>query len=544
MKRNLQIVAAGLAISFAAAGPLAATHLTGLTLFGITFARNELVSIDPATGAATIIGSFDDTVFATGLGVRDDRLFAFDQVNDQLREINKISGELVSSIDIGVGDLTGEGALAFRSDGVGFLASPLNANNEPVNDFFMFTIAANGTSGSSVRVGSTGSVAIDAMAFNSQGTLYGIGQADGTLYTIDTTTGATTAIGPVAPLIDATGATVPKNSPIAGMTFGPPNPDMGNVEEIYASIDDRLYIVTPTTGAARLSPGPEVALNFGPFVSSVSGLAFSPGAGTLGNMSGRLFVGTDERVGISGLIIRGTPDKQVIFRGIGPSMTTVPGVLADPVLELFNSQEQSIASNDDFGSSPDKAEIDALGLAPNNPRESAILQTLPAGDYTAVLSGANGGTGIGLVEVYDADVGSGSRLANLSTRGFVQPGDGALIAGMIVSGSAPQRVVLRAIGPDLANRGVGDVLEDPNLEVFDANGTSIKSNDNFATDPDAAEIASQGLAPANNLEAATIVTLAPGSYTSIVRGAESSSGVALAETYNITSVSSVPVSTE
>ncbi len=540
MKKNLQIVAAGLAISFAVAGPLAAAHLTGWTLFGVTMVRNELVSINPATGAATIVGSFGDTVFATGLGVSGGRLFAFDQVNDRIREINKISGKLVSSIDIGVGDLTGEGALAFRADGVGFLASPLNANNEPVNDFYMFTITPDGTAGASVRLGSTGDVAIDAMAFNSQGTLYAIGQADGTLYTIDTTTGAATAVGPVAPLLDANGVTVPKNSPIAGMTFGTPNPDMGNVEEIYAAIDDRLYIVNPATGAARLSPGApagqNIALNFGPFISSVSGLAFSPGSGTLGNMGGRLAVGTDERVGISGFIIRGTPAKRVVLRGIGPSMTNVPGRLADPVLELFNAQGQLIVRNDDFSASPERAEIQALGLAPN-PKESAILRTLAEGTYTVILSGANRTTGIGLVEVYDVDVGSNSRLVNLSTRGFVDHGNSALIGGIAVSGSASQRVVVRALGPDLANRGLpaASVLADPNLEVFDSNGTSIKTNDTFASDPDAAEISTRGLAPASPREAATIVNFAPGIYTVVVRGATStSSGVALVETYNLT----------
>lgn len=547
MKRNLlRLGAAGIAIAVVSLGSLSAAHLTGLTLFGVNFASNQLVSINPATGAATIIGSFGDTTFATGLGVRNGRLFIFDQVNDRIREVNKISGELVSSIDIGVGNLNGEGALAFQpSDGAGFLASPLNANNEPTNDFFMFVIAPGGTTGTSVRLGSTG-VAIDAMAFNSAGTLYGIGQADGTLYTINTTTGATTVVGPVAPLKDATGATVLKNSPIAGMTFGTPNPDMGNVEEIYAAIDDRLYIVTPTTGAARLSPGApagqNVVLNFGPFVSSVSGLAFSPGAGTLGNMAGRLTVGTGENVGISGFIIRGTPAKQIVARGIGPSLQGLTGLLADPVLELFNAQGVPLARNDDFASNPDNEEqqIRDFGLAPNNPKESAIIRTLPEGNYTAILSGANGTTGTGLVEIYDVDVGSGSRLANLATRGVVSGGDGVLIGGIIVRGSAPQRVVVRAIGPDLANRGVVNELADPNVEVFDGNGVSIKTNDNFMTDPDAAEISSQGLAPNNSLESATIVTLAPGNYSAVVRGAGTGTGVALIETYNITPAPASP----
>lgn len=535
-KKLLRIGAAGIAVGAVASfGSLSAAHLTGLTLFGVNFASNELVSINPATGAATIVGSFGETTFATGLGVRNDRLFIFDQVDDRIREVNKISGELVSSIDIGVGDLNGEGALAFRpSDGVGFLASPLNADNEPSNDFFMFAIAANGTAGTSVRLGSTG-VAIDAMAFNSQGTLYGIGQADGTLYTINTTTGATTALGPVAPLKDATGATVPKNSPIAGMTFGTPNPDMGNVEEIYAAIDDRLYIVTPSTGAARLSPGApagqNIALNFGPFVSSVSGLAFSPGAAATGNISTRIAVGTDENVGIGGFIIRGTPSKRVLIRGLGPSITQVPGVLADPVLELFDEQGDSLVQNDDWRDDQE-SDIEDTGLPPSDDREAAIIRTLEEGEYTAILRGKSRTSGIGLVEIYDLDLSSASRLANLSTRGNVQTGDQVLIGGVIISGSASQRVVFRAIGPTLSSAGIQTPLQDPTLQLHDANGMQIAENDNWRTDQET-EIMMDGLAPGDDRESALRRDLPPGEYTAIVRGAADGVGVGLVEVYNL-----------
>ena len=525
MKRKLSRILAGALVAlFATGGPLGATHLTGLTLYGVTMFRNELVAVNPATGAATLIGSLGETSLPYGIAARRGRLYTFDQVNNRIREFNKISGKFRRSIDIGVSGLKGEGDLAFRpSDGVGFLVSALDSGNQPVNDFYTFTITDSSNVGTSVRLGSTG-VAIDALAFNSQGTLYALGQGDGMLYTIDTSTGAATPVGALG---------VPVNSPIAGMAIAPANGQ--GVEEIYASIDDRLYIINPATGAARTVSAD--VLNFGPFFSSVSGLAFAPGAGTLGNMSGRLAVGTDEKVGIGGFIISGTPDKKVVVRGIGPSLAqrNLSGVLADPVLELFNAQGQSIARNDDFDSSPDKAEITALGLAPGNSKESAILRTLPAGAYTAILSGANRTTGIGLVEIYDGDLGSGSRLANLSTRGFVQPGDNTLIGGIIVSGSASQRVVARAIGPSLASRGLpaASVLADPNLEVFDANGTSIKSNDNYMMDPDAAEIASQGLAPNNPLEAATILTLSPAGYTVVVRGADTGTGIALVETFNL-----------
>lgn len=517
---------------FASVGSLSAAHLTGLSLFGITFVGNELVTINPLTGAATVVGPLGDTIFATGLGVRDGRLYAFDQVNDRLREINKVSGALISSIDIGVGNLTGEGALTFRaSDGVGFLASPLNANNEPVNDFFMFTIAASGTAGTSVRVGSTG-VAIDAMAFNSQGTLFALGQGDSTLYTIDPNTGATTAVGP---LVDSTGATLPMNSPISGMSIGRPNPDQNNNEEIYASIDDELYIINPTNGRARIAPNAESAgiINFGPFISSVSGLAFAPGAGTLGNISSRVRVGTGENVGIGGFIVTGAPNKRLIVRGIGPSLTSVQGALQDPAIEVFNANGVSMARNDDWRQSQE-AEIRASGLAPNNDKEAAIIGELAEGIYTVVLSGTGSTTGVGLVEIYDLNLGNGSRLANISTRAVVQTGENILIGGMIVTGSAAQRVATRAIGPDLGARGVANPLQDPAVDIRDANGTSIGANDNFGTGGQTDELAQNGLTPGDSRDSAIILNVPPGAYTALVTGVGGSTGVALVEFFNLT----------
>ncbi|MBA2270242.1 MAG: hypothetical protein H0W20_06555 [Chthoniobacterales bacterium] len=528
MKRNLlRIGAAGLAMLFASLGSLSAAHLTGLSLFGVTTFGNQLVTIDPMTGAGTVVGSFGDTIFATGLGVRDGRLFAFDQVNDRLREINKVSGALISSIDIGVGNLTGEGALTFRaSDGVGFLASPLNANNEPVNDFFMFTIAASGTAGTSVRVGSTG-VAIDAMAFNSRGILYAIGQADAILYTINPANGATTAVGPIRVGSD----NLIKNSPIAGMTVAPANPDRGGLEEIYASIDDRLFIIDPTTAAARVASAD--VINFGPFVSSVAGLAFAPGAGTLGNISTRLRVGTGENVGIGGFIVTGAPSKRLIVRGIGPSLTRFQDPLQDPEIEVFNANGVSLARNDDWRQSQE-AEIRASGLAPTNDKEAAIIGNLAEGTYTVVLRGTRSTTGVGLVEIYDLNLGNGSRLANLSTRGFVERNENILIGGMIVTGSAAQRVVTRAIGPDLRARGVANPLQDPQVDIFDGNGMRIAGNDNFGTGGQTDELAQNGLTPGDSRDSAIILTVPPGNYTALVTGVGGSTGVALVEFFNLT----------
>ena len=519
MKRNLSryLAVAGAALLLTSGG-VSAAHLTGRTLFGITWFSNELVAINPATGEARVVGSLGETAFSYGIAARNGKLYTFDQVTNRIREINPVTGKFVSSIAIGVSGLQGEGDLTFRSDGVGFLVSNLNANGQPVNDLYTFDI----TTGTAVRLGSTG-VAIDGLAFDSAGTLYGLGQGDATLYTINTTTGVATAVGALG---------VDMNNPIAGMAFAPPGPN--GTEDIYASIDDRLHIIDKTTGAA--TPVSTDVLDFG--VSSVSGLVFAPGAGALGNVATRLAVGTGENVGIGGFIVRGTPAKKVIIRGIGPSLSNVPGALADPVLELFNAQGVSLAKNDDWKQNQ-QTDIQASGLAPSNDKESAIVRDLAEGEYTAILSGANESSGVGLVEIYDLDLGNGSRLANLSTRGLVQTDANVLIGGLIVSGSASQRVVLRAIGPTLASRNVQSPLQDPALELFDANGAPIAANDNWRSDQEA-EITAAGLAPGDERESAIVRDLPPAAYTAIVRGASTTTGVGLVEIYNVTPTSSSP----
>ncbi|MEP6699195.1 MAG: hypothetical protein ABJB09_05635 [Verrucomicrobiota bacterium] len=511
MKKNLRpILAAGLAAFLAASGSL---HAQGPTpaLFGITFFGNQLVTVDPATGSATVVGSIGQTVNGYGIAARNGRLFTFDPNINKIREISRVSGRVLRDINIGVTGLLGEGDLAFRpDDGVGFLTSALDGASPPLtptNDFYTFNI----DTGTSVRLGTTG-VSIDALAFDSSGTLYAIGQGDATLYTINQSNGVATEVGSLG---------IFQGSPIGAMAFGPN-------DILYASVDDRLYRINKSTGAA--TPVSQTVLDFD--VSSVSGLTFAPGAATLGNMSSRAAVGTGDNVTIQGFIVQGTPVKTVLLRGLGPSLRSVSGMLADPVLELFNAQRQSIVRNDNWRDSAQAAAIQATGLAPTDDRESAILQTLAPGAYTAILSGANGGAGVGLAEIFDLEVGSGSRLANLSTRGLVQTNDGVLIAGVIVSGSALQRVAVRAIGPDLTNSGVRNALQDPTLTIRDANGQSVASNDNFRSGGQTAELAQINLTPGDDRDSAIIIDLLPGAYTAIVQG-NNGTGIALVEMYNL-----------
>jgi aspartate 1-decarboxylase len=250
------------------------------------------------------------------------------------------------------------------------------------------------------------------------------------------------------------------------------------------------------------------------------------------NISTRLNVQTGDNVAIAGFIITGNASKKVIVRGIGPSLTGLSPVLANPMLELHGPTGSLMTSNDNWKDNQ-QTEVQNSTLAPTNDLESAIVATLPPAHYTAILRGKNGTTGIGVVEMYDLDLATDSKLANISTRGFVQSGDNVLIAGFIFgNGTASEKVVVRAIGPSLT--GIANLLADPTLALHDGNGTVLISNDNWKDNPNqAAQITATGLQPQNDFESAIITTLAPGPYTAIVAGKNGGTGVAVAEVYHL-----------
>jgi streptogramin lyase len=261
----------------------------------------------------------------------------------------------------------------------------------------------------------------------------------------------------------------------------------------------------------------------------------------LANISTRLAVGTGDNALIGGFIITGTQTTKIILRAIGPSLTQfgVPGALPDPILELYDSGGALLARNDDWGFTQIGGIIDGssgnvqdTGLAPTQDRESAMVVTLSQGAYTTIVRGQNNTTGVALVEAFDLDWGVDAKLANISTRGFVQTGDNVMIGGTIVRGSAESTVLIRAIGPSLANFGIPNALADPTLELHDGNGALMNSNDNWR-DTQQAEIEARGLAPTNDLESAILATLSPGGYTAIVRGKNDTTGVAVVEAYEL-----------
>jgi hypothetical protein len=266
----------------------------------------------------------------------------------------------------------------------------------------------------------------------------------------------------------------------------------------------------------------------------------TPGSATLLNISTRMLVLTDDKVLIGGFIITGTDPKEVLIRGIGPSLTGVGVTLSDPTLELHQGST-IVTTNDNWKTRPDgtsqQAEIEATTIPPTNDLESAILATLSPGAYTAILAGKNGGTGVGLVEVYDLAQGANSKLANISTRGFVDTGNNVMIGGFIIgggSGGNTARVIVRALGPSVP---VAGALGDPTLELHDGSGTTIATNDNWKTRPDGtsqqAEIEATTIPPTNDLESALVQTLPPGNYTAIVSGTNNTTGVGLVEAYDL-----------
>jgi hypothetical protein len=260
---------------------------------------------------------------------------------------------------------------------------------------------------------------------------------------------------------------------------------------------------------------------------------------TLLNISTRLRVQTGDNAMIGGFIITGTQPKTVLVRGIGPSLP-VAGVLADPVIEVHGPSGEFLGANDNWNDALTVQQISDSGLAPASNLESALWGVINPGAYTVILTGKNGGTGVGLVEVYDLDRTVDTNLANISTRGFVDTGDNVMIGGFIVGGGSPTgsaQVVVRAVGPSLGAVGIAGALGDPTVELHDQSGTLIAVNDNWKTRADGtsqqAEIEATALAPTNDMESALVRILAPGNYTVIVRGNNNATGVGLVEAYHL-----------
>ena len=272
------------------------------------------------------------------------------------------------------------------------------------------------------------------------------------------------------------------------------------------------------------------------FIAKITGLPAPETRSPLVNISTRAEVGGNTDVMIGGFVIGGAGSKTVAVTAIGPSLlgAGIANALLDPTLTLVRSSDGAvIAVNDDWGTAANAAQIQQAGFAPAHARESAIMMTLPPGAYTAIVAGASGTTGVGMVAVYEVDHPE-VPLVNISTRGRVLTGNDVMIGGFVIEGSAPQTVVVTGIGPSLVGAGIPDALANPALTlVRSSDGVVLASNDDWISAPNAAQIQAAGFAPASASESAIMATLPPGAYTAILSGAGNTTGVGIIAVYTL-----------
>jgi hypothetical protein len=323
----------------------------------------------------------------------------------------------------------------------------------------------------------------------------------------------------------------PENGFYIGGAGGFSASGLGNIQGMACDPVGNLFVSTPS-GLIRFDKTTHAKTTF----SSVAGdgIAFEPPRGLALNISTRLGVQPGANALIAGFIVIGPDHKQILIRGMGPSLSKlqVQGALQDPNIEM-HAPTGAIISNDNWKNGNAAASIQGTAFAPSDDRESALGFDLPPGAYSVILTGVNNTAGIGLVEVYDLDQNSNSSLANISTRGFVGSGDNVMIGGFILGrGNGAARLAIRAIGPSLAGAGISNPLADPTLTLRDVNGTVLGFNDNWG-DTNATEIQDAHISPSNLAESTMIVTLPAGNYTAVVAGKNGGTGVGVVEVYNI-----------
>lgn len=276
--------------------------------------------------------------------------------------------------------------------------------------------------------------------------------------------------------------------------------------------------------------------------------AFTPG-GRLINLSVRAQVGPGA-TRIPGFVVAGSAPKPFLVRAVGPSLAQfqVPGFLPQPALELHtiqNGTDTIVAQNSGWGNSANLAALNAgtsrAGAFPLPPGslDAAIYATVEPRGYSAPVRSANGANGLVLVEVYDGDPDNPTaRLSNLSTRGQVGVGNDALTPGMVVGGPGPVRVLLRAIGPTLAQFGVAGAIAQPTLTLFSGNN-AIGTNTRWTSAGNAADLRAAAQATGafalgdTSADSALLATIDPGAYTMRVAGVGNTTGEALVEVYVI-----------
>ena len=311
---------------------------------------------------------------------------------------------------------------------------------------------------------------------------------------------------------------------------------------LLTSVDQGVTWTSQNSGTTARLDG--IALGGNSFVLvGVGGVVANSSAASpsrIINLSTRSTVGTGGNILIAGFVIDGTGSKQVLLRGVGPTLAQfgISQALPQSHLALLSLGGSTIAASSAWGGgttlSQAFTEVGAFPLAPNS-ADAAMLQSVGAGAYTAQLSGVSNTTGVGLAEIYDADTGpTAARLINISARASVGTGSNVLIAGFVISGNTPETVLIRGIGPTLAQFGVTGSLAAPELVLYDSGNNTLQTNSGWGGGANLvqafASVGAFSLAT-NSADAAILVTLPPGAYTAEVSGVNGATGVGLAEVY-------------
>ncbi|WP_221030677.1 endo-1,4-beta-xylanase [Actomonas aquatica] len=370
--------------------------------------------------------------------------------------------------------------------------------------------------------------------------------------TVDVVIASDTAPAQLSFVLHPTGTTVPSGSTvrftaeatgpephtIAWFKEGGAQVGTGNdlvLSNVSGSDEGRYYAVATAGGTTVESRRARIGVR-GPN---------APRSELLANISTRARVQTGLGFMVAGFVVEGSTSKEVVIRAVGPQLGAfgVPGVLADPQIRLFQGVTE-IASNDNW--SPDLADdfatLGAFALTADT-ASAALRTTLNSGAYTVEVSGVNDTTGVAIVEVYDAATGDPVQMTNISTRGQIGTGADIMVAGFVIEGSVPQRVLVRGIGPALARFGVTGTVSDPVLRLFeslpDGSARHLRTNYDWSAAANAAElkettarVGAFSLIPGDG-DAALLIDLEPGTYTVELAGANDETGIGLIEVYRV-----------
>ncbi|GAB5562312.1 MAG: hypothetical protein SynsKO_39590 [Synoicihabitans sp.] len=504
----------------------------------------SLHALDPETGVEKWSYPVEDWIYSPPVidpagniyfGSWDDRFYALDA-----------DGELLWSVLTG-GDIVGAGAL--MADGTVVFGS---------RDRVVYAIKPDGTLRWSYETGDS----IDASpSIGPDGSVV-IGSTDGNLYRLSSTgeliwqkslgqsiysTPAWRADGSIIfgasdfalHAFDANGDEIWKVDTGDWVDSSPVVTDAGRI--YFTSFDKKLYAVSSTVE-------PDHGAEWGRYQRNERGRAWqirgvsAEAPGRLKNLSVRTLAGSGSSTLIGGMVMGGTGSRELLMRGVGPTLTdfNVVGALNDPRITLIEGSDTIVGTNDDWGDAPSVSDITAAASLvgafplPEPSADSVLLQTLGAGARTLQVTGAGGTTGVALIELYDVQGDASAELINISARSFVGTGSEVLIAGFVVDGTTT--LLVRGVGPTLGDYGVTGALSDPIVQIYQ--GSELLAQADDAGQPsDAAAISGWAdnlfafALPDGSKDAALLITLPEGVYSAVIKGKGDATGVALAEVY-------------